>query len=164
MDSKTYGQSPTTPCSVLFLDVDGVLNKCGFSTVALMPELLQALVRIVEATDCRIVISSTWRCFPKALAELTLALDDLGLVILGVTPDHSKLQPSGLYTTVERGHEIQAWMDANGTPERFVILDDNSDMAHLKDKLVQTNSFWGITEETERAAISALNAVVRDRL
>ena len=157
---RQQGESPlgSDSCSVLFLDVDGVLNKCGFSTVSLMPELLERLVRIVEATDCRIVVSSTWRCFPKAMEELTRTLDDLGLVIHGVTPDLCRQTEGGIYLAKERGHEIQAWMDANGTPQRFVILDDNSDMAHLKDRLVQTNSFWGITEETERAAISALNS------
>ncbi len=131
---------------ILFLDVDGVLNRCGRSPVRLEPDLLANLVKIVESTDCQIVLSSTWRVMPNAMIELTAALSDLGLVIHGMTPDLARKHgASSVWVAVERGMEIQAWLDAHGNPPRFAILDDNSDMAHLEPRLVQTDSFHGLT-------------------
>ena len=38
---------------ILFLDVDGVLNRCGRSPVRLEPDLLANLVKIAEASRGR---------------------------------------------------------------------------------------------------------------
>ena len=46
---------------VLFLDVDGVLNRCGKSAQGLEEDKVALLKQIVAATGCRIVLSSTWR-------------------------------------------------------------------------------------------------------
>jgi hypothetical protein len=90
------------------------------------------------------------------MRELLAAFDILGLSILDSTPDLVRRKMNGLYLAKERGHEIQAWMDEHGTPERFCIVDDGSDMAHLRHKLVQTDCYTGLTEESERAIIAAL--------
>jgi hypothetical protein len=44
-----------------------------------------------------------------------------------------------------RGEEIQAWLTENPDVTQFVILDDDSDMAHLIDHLVQTDHKVGLT-------------------
>ena len=152
-----------TSCSVLFLDVDGVLNRCGKSPVKLEADLLANLVRIVEETDCRIVLSSTWRLMDRAMVELKFAFDDLGLILDGATPDLARVMENGIWAGKERGHEIQAWMDDHFTPERFCILDDNTDMAHLLPKLIKTNSFDGLTDAITERVISSLNANVDAR-
>jgi hypothetical protein len=67
---------------------------------------------------------------------------------------------------VQRGIEIQAWLDANAnvpegsilmpklTVEEFVIVDDDSDMAHLTEsKLVQTDNDLGLTLKNAREII-----------
>ena len=145
-------------CSVLFLDVDGVLNRCGKSAVKLEAALLANLVRIVEETDCRIVLSSTWRLMDRAMKDLKFAFDDLGLILDGATPDLARVMENGIWLAKDRGHEIQAWMDDHFTPERFCILDDNTDMAHLLPKLIKTHSFEGLTDAITERVIDALNA------
>ena len=141
---------------MLFLDVDGVLNRCGKSPMKLEPDLLANLVRIVEETDCRIVLSSTWRIMDRAMKELKFAFDDLGIILDGATPDLCHVMENGIYAAKERGHEIQAWMDDNFTPARFCILDDNTDMAHLLPKLIKTDSFEGLTDAITERVISSL--------
>ncbi len=142
--------------AALFLDVDGVLNRCDKSPSRLESDLLANLARIVAATDCGIVLSSTWRLNPSALEELALAFEACGLAIAGMTPDLCGLSESGIFMAKERGEEIQAWMNENGTPERFCIIDDNSDMAHLGRNLVQTDSFEGLTETIAERVIDLL--------
>lgn len=142
--------------AALFLDVDGVLNRCDKSPSRLEFDLLANLARIVAATDCGIVLSSTWRLNPSALEELALAFEACGLAIAGMTPDLCGLSESGIFMAKERGEEIQAWMNENGTPERFCIIDDSSDMAHLRMHLVQTDSFEGLTETIAERVIKML--------
>ena len=67
------------PTCVVFLDVDGVLLPFGDGAAAGpadggFPDApLAALSAILEATGATIVLSSTWRCAPEAIAELTSA-------------------------------------------------------------------------------------------
>ena len=143
--------------SILFLDVDGVLNRCGKSATRLESDLIDNLVHIVEQTDCRIVVSSTWRWMPGPMAELTRALEDRGLTIFSTTPVHQIRSQGGVYLSSVRGEEIQAWMDEHGTPKRFCIVDDDGDMAHLKSALVQTKSFEGLTLHHANRVITVLN-------
>lgn len=157
MRQKSDTKLESADCSVLFLDVDGVLNRYGKFPVNLESDLLANLVRIVETTDCRIVLSSTWRLMDRAMRDLKFAFDDLGLILDGVTPDLARTMENGIWAGKERGHEIQAWMDDHFTPDRFCILDDNSDMAHLLPKLIKTNSFEGLTDAITDRVIDALN-------
>ena len=45
---------------ILFLDVDGVLNKLG-SFIELNKTLILRLKKIIHETQCKIVLSSDWR-------------------------------------------------------------------------------------------------------
>jgi hypothetical protein len=47
----------------------------------------------------------------------------------------------------ERGHEIQAWLSRHREVTEFAIVDDNSDMAHLRDRLVLTSWATGMLDE-----------------
>lgn len=143
---------------VIFLDVDGVLNRCGKSHRKLEADLIALLCRIVDETDATIVLSSTWRLFPKAVEELEAVFRDSGLVIHSHTPDLSSKRPSGVYVARQRGDEIQKWMEDNWTPANFVILDDNSDMSHLIRHLLKTSSFAGLTPFIVQQAIARLNS------
>ena len=44
----------------------------------------------------------------------------------------------------ERGEEIQQWIYETGFDGNFIIIDDDSDMCHLIDRLVQPNTYIGI--------------------
>jgi hypothetical protein len=53
-------------------------------------------------------------------------------------------------TRYERGYEIQDWLDWSGKydqnkVDKFVIIDDDSDMVHLTPQLVKTNARVGFT-------------------
>jgi hypothetical protein len=78
--------------------------------------------------------------------------------LVGMTPDLCHQKGSHLIVEAkERGHEIQAWLDTqNSNVESFVILDDDSDMAHLLSKLVQTKFEFGLTERDATRAITLL--------
>lgn len=136
---------------VIFLDVDGVLNRLkDRAMLDLIPELLEQLARIVEQTDAVIVLSSFWRLSNTCVERLNQTLADYGLLIHSHTPVR--------YHNPQRGLEIQQWMDENWVPERFVILDDNGDMCHLLRHLVRTNPGYGLTVRDADLAIRLLNS------
>lgn len=172
---------PRTCSAVLFLDFDGVLNSCEWfqksrtDRMAAMsqekheeemidPDAVANLNRIIEATGCQVVISSTWRR-GRTMGALLRLLVKRGLDkkhwdnFIGMTPVLDSRMDSGLWRAVERGHEIQAWLDKY--PEQFqriVILDDDGDMAHLMPHLVLTHGAAGLDAEKTEDVIRRLNA------
>jgi hypothetical protein len=156
LESDTGSNPPA--CSVLFLDVDGVLNRCGKSAQGLETDKCEMLARIVAEADPVIVVSSTWRISDRGMERLTLLFRQIGARFGGITPYHTGRTEGGLYIAKARGNEIQEWLDDNGKPARFVILDDDSDMGHLLPHLVKTESFVGLTPEITQRVIDALNA------
>lgn len=143
--------------NVIFLDIDGVLNwarsfgqPTKHSVWVIDPELVARLNRILESVDnLTIVLSSSWR---YAVAKNQIDLNQLlreqgynGPQIIERTVLDSEIGEDGF---VERGNEIQMWLDQHPEVERFVILDDDDDMGHLKPNLVQTSfENGGLTDE-----------------
>lgn len=147
---------------VIFLDFDGVLHNresiihgSGLASHA-HPECVAALNRIVEETGAKIVVSSMWRMGCN-VSELREMLGEWGFEgeIIGKTPFNNW----GL-----RGYEIQDWLNKwqDESVDNFVILDDDSDMAHLKPKLVQSTFTWGLTEQLADIAIAKLNGTLEE--
>jgi hypothetical protein len=157
-DKTAHGGCPAVPCSVLFLDVDGVLNRCGKSAQGLEADKCEMLARIVKEANPVIVVSSTWRISDRGMERLHLLFRQIGAKFGGITPYHTGRTEGGLYIAKARGNEIQEWMDEHGTPERFVILDDDSDMGHLLPRLIRTESFVGLTDQITERVIDALNS------
>jgi hypothetical protein len=151
--SSTLGAKGNVP--VLFLDVDGVLNQCGHHQEVLT-EKAGLLARIVSETQCRIVVSSTWRLYEELRDRLTELLQVHAISISDWTPCIDRRTDSGIYIATERGEEIQRWLDENPGTTRFVILDDHADMAHLTAHLLQTESSTGLTEVLVEEAIRRL--------
>ncbi len=157
---------------VVFLDFDGVLNsvawiKGGRRGEREMPDKVldpAAVLRVntlCERTGAVVVISSTWRLFKEDCVALLCRRGFTGTVV-GKTPDHS-WQPgdaSNLWASRSRGSEIQAWLDAHPGVEAFVILDDDADMAHLMDKLVQTDFERGLTDAHVERAVAMLGEII----
>lgn len=133
---------------VLFLDIDGVLwvGVVGMGNWRdFKPEAVTNLNYIFsEVKDLKIVVSSTWR-HSNSLSWLDDHFTSNGFVyearFIGATPDLFNKPDK------KRGDEIQAWLDDNDEVDKFVILDDDGDMAHLKDRLVQTYFYDGLTKE-----------------
>ncbi len=131
-----------TKTKIVFLDFDGVmitrrsyrepLKRLGQIAQA-DPECVEQLNRITNATGAHIVVTSTHRHY-YSLEETRVWMKAWGVKgnVTGYTPGHnSSAEP--------RGMEIQEWLDKSGQEievESIVILDDNTDMAHLLDRLV----------------------------
>jgi len=153
----------------LFLDFDGVLNSAPFledaharrrsierdggsigdDSYMLDWYAVARVNRIVEATGAKVVISSSWRIL-DSMKDIVGFLDNVGFAghVVGMTPN---LQ-------TYRGLEIQAWIDAlEEPPESIVILDDDSDMEHLTDRLVNTDFETGIVDADVERTIALLN-------
>lgn len=154
--------NPSIP--LIFLDIDGVLNSdTWFASLGrepngnvddIDPSAVRRLNSLVERTDAKIIISSTWRLFYRRPA-LQSILSRCGLKsrIAGVTPT----VPNGV-----RGDEIQSWLNVSNlipgaySPTGMVILDDDADMAHLSPWLVRTSAHVGLTEEDVDRAVDVI--------
>lgn len=124
---------------IIFLDMDGVMNNYRYFRTAkhksekdpICPDAVKELNWIVDTTDAKIVISSTWRMFYNYDAMQNL-LDNKGFKgeVIGETPD---VYSSHKYNA-PRGAEINDWITANIDDSeiheyrRYVIIDDDSDM------------------------------------
>jgi hypothetical protein len=141
---------------VLFLDVDGVLNS---NHRDLDMSILQRLATVLDATGCKIVVSSTWRKSDKHmdLLKKTLALIGHPEVIIDCTPVADVRISSGLWTSITRGAEIQMWLDAHPEVLQFAIADDDSDMGHLIWHLILVDGTKGLTDDDAANLIAKLN-------
>lgn len=138
---------------MLFLDVDGVLNRTGYrpaTSVGLRswiePELARRLSDVLRTTGAAIVLSSDWRR-GRDLQQLRDELSAAGIdgTLIGVTP----------VLGGARWQEIEAWMIANDVSvETMVIVDDGYDMGSLAARFVRASPLNGFDEEVARAIIS----------
>jgi hypothetical protein len=124
-------------------------------------EAVTRVNRLVEATGAKIVISSSWRKLFDP-PELHRILGEHGLVaeVIGETPDGAhdpEMQETYGHTArIYRGHEIDLWLKKHPEVERFVILDDGSDMAMHKNRLVQTDCEEGLLDDHVELAIRVM--------
>ena len=148
---------------VIFLDIDGVVNTWdsqansddnnrdhpSFPPKELLydvldPPSVDAVNQITDATEAKIVVSSTWRVlFEFRILKAFLKRQGIKAEVVGKTPDlvrwsrGAAASEGGILLAKQRGDEIQAWLDEHTEVEKFIILDDDADMAHLIDRLVQ---------------------------
>jgi hypothetical protein len=139
---------------LLFLDVDGVLND--MSVLHLSPQLglshLQNLKMIVAATQCEIVLSSTWRFFPESKQELSIAFEEHAIPLwIDQTPQIR----SNDMSIVPRRDEIILWLKTNHSgPAKVMVIDDdddanitNHDMNDIQDGFAHTSMDDGLTAD-----------------
>lgn len=146
---------------VIFLDFDGVLNSVewhrqnieggkgnGWPERHIDPAAVAVLNEVIEKTGAYVVVSSTWRIGAQRVwLQEQLAAHGFKGIVLNSTPI---IREAGKV----RGHEIQQWLDQAacfphgrlGPVTHFVILDDDTDMAHLADKLVHIDDEKGLTK------------------
>lgn len=141
----------------VYLDIDGVLNSVA-STVAfhhlrgpsrtiyseadrLDPVAVGLLKFLIDATDAKIVVSSTWR-LNYSLQEL---IDIFATYGWENAPLIAKTGRGGINTV--RGDEIEAHLDTvRDTLDEYVIIDDDSDMLpHQLSHFVNTSGAVGFT-------------------
>lgn len=153
---------------VIFLDIDGVLNFNGCrskigSIYFVNDNKIKLLKEIVDATDSKIVLSSTWRMGwfdrdynhqslnAEHFTKLEEKMNEFGIKFMSRTPILS-----GGY----RGEEIDSWLRKwNGeNVGSFIIIDDDNDMKPHMDRLVQTSFKYGLKEKNVKKAIELLNS------
>jgi hypothetical protein len=158
---------------VLFLDIDGVVNSAEWAAAGHMrclgaehdadhfaPHLCARLERVLAATRCAIVLSSSWRVTHTEgyIEELLRNAGAPSARLIGATPTWRTIGDGQIVGAYERrGAEIQTWLDANPDPARtFAIVDDSDDMGPLVDRLVRTSWQRGIEDHHVEALIAML--------
>lgn len=119
---------------VIFLDIDGVLNheehfrwlhESGEATPLqsqypwseFSPVSCKLLKEVIDETDAQIVVSSSWRL--DGLAKINKLFRFFGLPnAIDVTP----------CLNTARGIEIDKWLSEHPEVDKYVILDDDTDM------------------------------------
>lgn len=161
---------------VLFLDVDGVLisyadtkeiierhrkqreikKKEGWFLLYLDLYLVGQLKRVINYTDCKIVVSSSWR--NGLMDELLKLLEKAGIDrerIIGKTPKVS----NGEYGSWREYEILKRLEDSEDNVESWAVVDDEDfDLMSIKDmgKLVKTDPSKGLTIEKSSEIISKL--------
>ncbi|HEY3494806.1 MAG TPA: HAD domain-containing protein [Polyangiaceae bacterium] len=138
---------------ILFLDVDGVLNRSATAYGRMQAVLVQRLHDLVIATGCEIVVSSGWRLggiergsdFYRHLERIPGGETILSRVI-GRTGS----------SDLGRAVEILSWLEKERPGAHFAAVDDMDMSEQLGDRLVLCRSDEGLTEERAEALRVAL--------
>jgi len=142
---------------VIFLDFDGVITIPP--KWYLQANLIKNVKKIVDATEAKIVVSSSWR-----MDTVEETVD----TIIGRTkrcPRNKMLYwlIDNIYDVTHtykglRGQEIKDWLDEHDDVDNYVIIDDDNDFYDEQlYHFVQTNYEDGLTEVETKRAIKVLN-------
>lgn len=157
---------------IVFLDVDGVLNRLGdmpnnrtterskHGFIGMEKRLCAIVNRIITETGCKIVLSSSWR---DGGGEGTREVEEaLGIKFFGETPTGfmgfrgAQIQK---FILDHSGSERYGWRDKISPIriEKYAIIDDESDMYAFQ-PLFKTDYRTGITDELADEIIKYLNS------
>lgn len=127
--------------NVLFLDIDGVMNNDnlltfgGWNTIG--DSQLEMLQKIIELTNAKIVLSSTWRLEEKTRKLVDEALAKKGLELFDSTIEIKEKN---------RSSEILEWLSRHPNVKRFAVLDDcPSAGLEIEDNFFKTDFSDGLT-------------------
>jgi hypothetical protein len=159
---------------VLFLDIDGVLN-CMMPTPSddyewvdldewrygLNPQLVARLRFIIANTNCKIVISSSWRHHTNyAPYQPDRNWRDVLAEKLHRTRDEVFAGETGYDNEGRRGIEIIQWLAEHPEVDSYCVVDDETvDIVPYIDnsKIVKTDMKYGLTIEDARRILDMLN-------
>ena len=157
---------------IIFLDIDGVLNSSSSCDRAVLrnsvfrdnpdPEHIKWLNLIIEKSGAKVVISSTWRknCSSSVMWRL-LDLQGFKGEVISRTPELDDIRGNEIRCWIDRYHNGRNWalnhlFRKHKLIESFVILDDDSDMGALADRLLLVKD--GLTEKDALRAIDMLSS------
>jgi len=152
---------------VLFLDIDGVLNGHEYNPLTqsngITPACVARLNRVLDNTNCGIVLSSAWRYMVSGNAmslqgfQYLLQTHQVRCVqrVIGVTRTDLQLED-----TNERTREIREWLDQHHETTVFAVVDDLplvfGDTPYAV-PFVQTDETTGLTDADADVLIALLN-------
>lgn len=156
---------------VVFLDIDGVLNKFGkpllqskshgkkggrFGIYECRVAILNKIFEAFPDKDIRLVISSTWRIL-NSQEKLEEAFNQAGF--LGIFHPHGT---TPIHFSRWREYEIADWLQKHGKyVENYVVIDDESkDLQRLKRRLVLVNHRVGLQQQDVEKAIDLLTKML----
>lgn len=143
---------------ILFLDIDGVLNSAHVLDTqkrgdAIDRDMVSRINHIIDATGCKIVISSTWRLY-HSLFAINKRLTSEGMhdnLIIGKTP-----RLDAHY--YNRADEILRWLKDNDDVTQYIAIDDSAgEFDKIRDHLVATTWKDGLQDIHVTEAINKLN-------
>ena len=144
---------------VIFLDIDGVIqsprycvaiNETGWLS-AFEPAAMHMVRNLIRDAKAKIVISSSWRIGQKDSRELKQIFRCCGFKEIATAFHEDWRTPE--INGMTRGHEISDWLSKHPQVERYLILDDDSDMLpEQQSSFVQTDYQNGITLQNYDAA------------
>ena len=147
---------------VIFLDFDGVLNSekyvrtCGHYGVVINPAKMILLKKIVDATNAKIVLSTSWR---EHWVHMEEDCDEMGTFIHQTFKAYQMEIFDKVPKIRKREDAIKAWLETTSDVTNFLVLDDMFLCAEfLEGHFVRTSNFRdGLSEEDVLQAISILN-------
>lgn len=154
---------------VIFLDIDGVLNHENhykwlmetdeptplqrvYPYSEFNPRSCKILNRIIDETDAKIVLSSSWRL--DGITRMNNLFKYFGLPrIYDITPSLCER-----FGSLCRGKEIDKWLNEHPEVTKYVILDDDSDMEeHQLPFFIKTDPYKdGLNNEIANKVIEIL--------
>lgn len=160
---------------VIFLDIDGVLNKALVPSGSEEADILKVLPHgwmnksliknfneLIKETGAKVVVSSAWRHDSTEENQNMLNAFGIECEVIGQT------QHLGRYHV--RGNEIKAWLEDNeslldcGTYwnfKQYIIIDDSSDMLFSQSEhFIHTDSYAGLSVSAAYKAARKLNSLV----
>lgn len=156
---------------VIFLDIDGVLNhekhymwlmetdeptplQRVHPYSEFNPESCKILNRIIDETNAKIVLSSTWRL--DGIQYMNNIFKHVGIFhkLYGITPSLAHKYD----TTLCRGKEIDKWLSEHPEVTKYVIIDDDTDMEeHQLPFFIKTDPYKdGLNNEVANKVIEIL--------
>ena len=148
----------------IFLDIDGVLNnkrhykkqhkKYGgrfcCENMPFNPRSIKNLRKIIDKTNSKIVLSSSWRRIEKCMIVLKARLIEYGIKIYSITP----------FIDGCRGKEISKWCEEKTKiGDRILIIDD--ELYDIKEyfetkEIVKINYEYGLNSFKTHEAIKKM--------
>lgn len=148
--------------TVIYLDIDGVLNSDEFAKHCLEtegydpfdcddldPRAIRNLKYIVDNTKASIVLSSSWRWDKSAFDAVKKHLKVFDLEIADTTV-------MDMLTTMSRTAEIKQHLEENPSIIKYVILDDANIEEPLTDHWARCLFKNGLTKQVADKAIEIL--------
>jgi hypothetical protein len=137
---------------VIFLDIDGVLNRIGTNdgNNYFDPDCVDQLRRIVKETGAKVVLSTSWREFADWKNMLIQFFHAIRIEVIDCT---------AVKENENRTEEIKEWIRNNQDKvKNYVVLDDNDMTKDFPDHMVRTcaEGRIGLDHEWAEEAIRVL--------
>ena len=177
-ESENKSEETAVNVKILFLDVDGVINTSAMWPGQMTPmsdEHIMRIGQIIKQTECKIVLSTTWRYMKNKRQKLIAKLNDIGdkmnvqFDVIGRTPYNAKQK---LHLS-QRAIEIKQYIDKHTKSSKYKLVSwcalDDMDLTAKNHKwheecnqimdghFVQTDESKGITDEQVKQVVAILN-------